>query len=121
MIRCWHVKGRGCGVRLGFRTFILPESANIQKSSLTVRSNSWISNGFKSRPGSCPFTPVVQGSGVLVTEGRKFPIDKAAGRNASEPTGSLVKLIWRCRPGGRSGKADVTDSDNGNSLCNLPG
>ena len=70
---------------------------------------------------SIPTAPVVQGSGVLVTEGRKFPIGKAAGRNASEPVRSLVKLIWRCRPGGHTGKADVTDSDNGNGLCNLPG
>lgn len=31
---------------------------------LTVRSNNCGSNGLKSRPGSCPFTPVVQGSGV---------------------------------------------------------
>jgi len=59
----------------------------------SVRSNSWISNGFKSRPGSYPFAPVAQGSGVLATEGRKFPIGKAAGRNASEPVRSLVKLI----------------------------
>ncbi|MFZ2394769.1 MAG: hypothetical protein WAW09_00630, partial [Smithella sp.] len=42
--------------------------------------------------GIVRFTPVVQGSGVLVTRGRKFPIGEAAGRNASEPTSSLVKL-----------------------------
>jgi hypothetical protein len=40
--------------------------------------------------GIIRFGPVVQGSGVLVTEGRKFPIGKAAGRNASEPACSLV-------------------------------
>ena len=50
------------------------------------------SSGLKSRPGSYPFTPVVQGSGARVIGGRKFPIGKAAGRNASEPTGSLVKI-----------------------------
>jgi len=57
---------------------------------LAVRSNSCISSGLKSRPGSCPFAPVAQGSGVLVTGGRKFPIGKAAGRNESEPRCSLV-------------------------------
>jgi uncharacterized protein len=31
---------------------------------LSVRSNSCLSIGLKSRPGNCPFTPVVQGSGV---------------------------------------------------------
>ena len=31
--------------------------------------------------GIIRFASVVQGSGVLVTEGRKFPIGKAAGRN----------------------------------------
>jgi hypothetical protein len=61
--------------------------------SLFVRSNSLISCGFKSRLGGCPFTPVAQGSGVLATGGREFPIGKAAGRsNASEPVRSLVKV-----------------------------
>jgi len=60
---------------------------------VSVRSNNLISHGLKSRSGSCPYTPVVQGSGVLVTGGRKFPIGKAAGRNASEPIRSLVKLM----------------------------
>ena len=55
--------------------FLLPKNGEV-----SVRSNSWISYGFKSRLGSCPFTPVAQGSGVLVTRGRKFPIGKAAGR-----------------------------------------
>jgi hypothetical protein len=90
-------------------------------SKVSVRSNSLISRGFKSRPGSCPYTSVAQGSGVLVTGGRKFPIGKAAGRNESEPTRSLVKLKWRCRPCGHKGKADVTGRENGSSLCNLPG
>ena len=44
----------------------------------------------KSRPGNCPYAPVVLGSGVGVTWGRKFPKGKAAGRNESEPVGSLV-------------------------------
>ncbi|KIE18560.1 hypothetical protein DS62_13990 [Smithella sp. SC_K08D17] len=57
--------------------------------------------------GIVRFTPVVQGSGVLVTRGRKFPIGEAAGRNASEPTSSLVKLKRRCRPSGQMGKADA--------------
>ena len=43
--------------------------------------------------GIIRFAPVVQGSGVLVTGGRKFPIGKAAGRNASEPRSSLVNPI----------------------------
>ena len=55
-----------------------------------VRSNSCSSCGLKSRPRSCPYTLVVQGSGVLATGGREFPIGKAAGRNASEPRCSLV-------------------------------
>lgn len=50
------------------------------------------SHGLEFRPGSYPFTPVVQGSGVRVIGSRKFPIGKAAGRNAREPIGSLVKL-----------------------------
>jgi hypothetical protein len=61
-----------------------------KRQELTVRSNSWISDGLKSRPGNYPFAPVAQGSGVLVTGGRKFPIGKAVGRNASEPRCSLV-------------------------------
>jgi len=62
-------------------------------SKVSVRSNNYLSNGLKSRPGNYPYAPVVQGSGVLVTGGRKFPIGKAAGRNASEPGCSLVKLM----------------------------
>jgi len=71
----------------------LPLTATCQLGSLTVRSNSWISNGFKSRSGSYPFAPVVQGSGVLPTEGHKFPIGKAAGRNESESRCSLVTAL----------------------------
>ncbi|KFZ44453.1 hypothetical protein DS62_01360 [Smithella sp. SC_K08D17] len=43
----------------------------------------------------------------MVTRGRKFPIGEAAGRNAREPTSSLVKLKRRCRPSGQMGKAEV--------------
>ena len=76
-----------------FRTAATFQEYFFQLSMVSVRSNNLISYGLKSRPGSCPFTPVVQGSGVLVTGGRKFPIGKAAGRNASEPISSLVKLM----------------------------
>ena len=76
-----------------------------EQGDLSVRSNNLLSSGLKSRPGSCPFVPVAQGSGVLVTEGREFPIGKATGRNASEPICSLVNLKRRCRPGGETGKA----------------
>jgi len=51
-----------------------------------------------------PFAPVVQGSGVLATGGRKFPMVKAAGRNASEPICSLVKLIGDADPVDRWGR-----------------
>ncbi len=74
---------------------------------MSVRSNNCISCGFESRPGNCPFTPVAQGSGAVVTWGRKFPIGKAAGRNADEPTCSLVNKSRRCRPSGRMGKANA--------------
>ena len=50
------------------------------------------SSRLKSCPGNYPYAPVVQGSGVLVTRGRKFPIGKATGRNESELTGSLVNV-----------------------------
>ena len=95
------------------KKIILP---SLSMGNMSVRSNSLISLGFKSRPGSCPYTPVAQGSGVLATGGRKFPIGKAAGRNESEPTRSLVKLNRRCRPCGHKGKADVTGRENGSSL-----
>lgn len=72
---------------------------------VSVRSNSCKFSGFKSCLGSCPYTPVAQGSGVLATEGRKFPIGKALGRNESEPIRSLVKLNRRSRPSGHMGKA----------------
>ena len=48
--------------------------------------------------------PVVQGSGVLVTEGRKFPIGKAAGRNESEPICSLVTTYEDADPVVRRGR-----------------
>lgn len=48
--------------------------------------------------------PVVQGSGVLATEGREFPIGKTAGRSESEPISSLVNRTkmptqWTCGEG----------------------
>ena len=48
---CWQYSGD---------THILKEELRV----VSVRSNNCYSNGLKSRPGSCPFTPVVQGSGV---------------------------------------------------------
>jgi hypothetical protein len=62
-------------------------------SPSSVRSNSCSSCGLKSRPRSCPCALVVQGSGVLATGGREFPIGKAAGRNGSEPRCSLVSCL----------------------------
>jgi len=50
-----------------------------------VMTASHTSSGLKSRPGNYPYASVVQGSGVLVTRGRKFSIGKTAGRNDSEP------------------------------------
>ena len=41
---------------------------------------------------------VVQGSGVGVIWGREFPIDKVAGRNASEPRYSLEIIIGEADP-----------------------
>jgi hypothetical protein len=80
-----------------------------------------MSNGLKSRPGSYPFAPVVQGSGVLVTEGREFPIGKAAGRNESEPGCSLVNLIEDADPVVMWGRPLCRGFDNGIGPCNLPG
>jgi len=60
---------------------------------LTVRSNSSMSSGLKSRPRSCPYTLVAQGSGIGVIRGREFPIGKVSGRNESEPTSSLVNEL----------------------------
>ena len=77
--------------------------------------------GLKSRPGNYPCAPVVQGSGVLATGGRKFPIGKAAGRNASEPTCSLVKLFEDPDPVDRWGRAVHPGFDNGSSPVDLPG
>ena len=48
--------------------------------------------------GIVRFVPVAQGSGVLATEGRKFPIGKAAGRNESEPRCSLVSSFEDADP-----------------------
>ena len=80
-----------------------------------------MSNGFKSRPGSYPFAPVVQESGVLATGGRKFSIGKAAGRNASEPTGSLVTRFEDAYPLVGWGRPQHLGSDNGIGQSDLPG
>ena len=81
---------------------------------MPVRSNSLMSSELKSRPRSCPYTSVAQGSGVLVTGGRKFPIGKAAGRNESEPGCSLVKqsedadpVDTRGRPLSQAGRTEA--------------
>ena len=79
------------------------------------------SSGLKSRPGNYPCAPVVKGSGVLATGGRKFPIGKAAGRSASEPTCSLVKLFEDPDPVDRWGRAVHPGFDNGSSPVDLPG
>ncbi len=63
------------------------------------------SSGFKSRPRSCPYTLVAQESGVVVTRGRKFSIGKVAGRNESEPIGSLEKQIREADPVDRRGRS----------------
>jgi hypothetical protein len=60
---------------------------------LTVRSNSSVSSGLKSRPRSCPYALVAGGSGAGVIWGREFPNCKRAGRNASEPMSSLVNEL----------------------------
>ena len=51
-----------------------------------------MSNWFKSSPWNYPFTMVVQGSSILVTDCCKFSIGKVAGRSVSEPICSLVNL-----------------------------
>ena len=58
-----------------------------------VRSNSNLASGLKSRPRNCPYTLVARRSGVRAIEGREFLNDKDAGRNASEPSSSLVNLM----------------------------
>jgi hypothetical protein len=60
---------------------------------LSVRSNSSVSSGLKSRPRSCPCALVARGSGVVVTRGREFPSSKIAGRNVNEPMSSLVNEV----------------------------
>ena len=87
----------------------------------SVCSNSCLSNGLKSRPGSCPFILVAQGSGVRVTGGRKFPNGKAAGRNASEPARSLVKLFEDADPVDTWGRPMHAGLENGSSPRGLPG
>ena len=52
-----------------------------------------LSSGLKSRERSCPYAFLAPGSGVRVIGGREFLMGKAAGRNASEPTCSLVNEL----------------------------
>ena len=94
---------------------------NIKKLRASVRSNNCVSCGLKSRPGNYPFAPVAQGSGVLATEGREFPIGKAIGRNESEPIGSLVINIEGADPVDVWSRPLSTDQENGCDPRNLPG
>jgi hypothetical protein len=87
----------------------------------SVRSNNCLSYGLKSRPGNCPYTPVAQGSGVLVTGCRKFPAGKAAGRNASEPRCSLVIRDEDADPVDAWGRPRPEDLGNGSGPWDLPG
>ena len=43
---------------------LLAYVGDVKIQDLTVRSSTCLSNGLKSRPGNCPYTPVAQGSGV---------------------------------------------------------
>ena len=92
-----------------------------QNSKPIVRSNNCLSSGLKSRPGNYPCAPVAQGSGVLATEGRKFPIGKAADRNASKPTSSLVIEIGDADPVIGRGRPSRMCLLNEIGTCDLPG
>ena len=83
---------------------------------MTVRSNCRKSSELKFRLGNCPYAPVVQGSGVLATGGREFPIGKATGRNASEPVCSLVNRFEEADPVDVWGRPLVADIENGSGL-----
>lgn len=87
----------------------------------SVHSNSCSSNGLKSRPESCPYSPVAQGNGVLVTEGREFPIGKTAGRNEREPISSLVKIREDADPVDVRGRPKPDRLENGSVCQDLPG
>ena len=90
--------------------------------SPSVCSNNCLSSGLESRPGNCPCAPVAQGSGVLVTVGRKFPIGKSAGRNASELISSLVSDYYEdADPVDGWGRPMFASQDNGSGLRDLPG
>jgi hypothetical protein len=98
-----------------------PHHRQVNKLTASVRSNNCLSCGLKSRPGNCPYTSVAQGSGVLVTGCRKFPIGKAAGRNASEPRCSLVIRDEDADPVDVWGRPVLRDLENGSSPWGLPG
>ena len=65
--------------------------------------------------------PVVQGSGVLATGGREFPIGNAAGRNESEPISSLVKTNEDADPVDVWGRLKLGRLENGSVCRDLPG
>jgi 4-hydroxy-tetrahydrodipicolinate synthase len=88
---------------------------------LSVRSNSCSSCGLKFRPRSCPYALVAQGSGVLATGGREFPIGKAAGRSASEPRRSLVNSAEDADPVDEWGRPVPSGWENGSGRRDLPG
>ncbi len=52
---------------------------------------------------------------------RKFSIGKAAGRNASEPIGSLVNRLEDADPVDVWGRPLFADLENGSGPWNLPG
>ena len=102
-------------------TELITAIKNLRNLRASVRSNNCLSYGLKSRPGNCPYTPVAQGSGVLVTGCRKFPAGKAAGRNASEPRCSLVIRDEDADPVEAWGRPRPEDLGNGSGPWDLPG
>jgi hypothetical protein len=95
--------------------------SKVNKLRTSVRSNNCLSCGLKSRPGSFPYAPVAQGSGVLATGGREFPIGKVTGRNVSEPICSLVNKSEGADSVDVWGRPLSTNLENGSGLWNLPG
>ncbi|MBU3947184.1 MAG: hypothetical protein KJ882_01650 [Proteobacteria bacterium] len=65
--------------------------------------------------------PVVQGSGVLATGGREFPIGKTAGRSESEPISSLVNTNEDADPVDVWGRSKPGRLENGSVCRDLPG
>jgi len=99
----------------------LPNLLNCKTKGCPFAVTTVCSSGLKSRPGNCPYAPVAQGSGVLATGGREFPIGKAAGRNASEPVRSLVNTVEDADPVDVWGRPLFADLGNGSGLRNLSG